>query len=109
MSPRTTEPVQPAEALPAPVSTEPLLALQGLTTVFPTAKGLAIASNGVSFVLQARETLGLVGESGSGKSVTCRSIIGLVPEPGRTIAGSVRFQGRELTTLSERSLRSLRG
>jgi oligopeptide/dipeptide ABC transporter ATP-binding protein len=104
-----TESVQPAEAVPAAVSTQPLLAVEDLTTVFPTNKGLAIASNAISFVLGAGETMGLVGESGSGKSVTCRSILGLVPEPGRIVGGSVRFQGRELLTLSERALRSLRG
>jgi len=93
----------------APISPEPLLSVHDLTTVFPTAKGLAVASNGVSFHVEAGETLGLVGESGSGKSVTCRSILSLVPEPGRIIGGSVRFQGVELLKLPERSLRALRG
>jgi oligopeptide/dipeptide ABC transporter ATP-binding protein len=99
----------PSEEPVRPASAEPLLSVADLTTVFPTARGLSVASNGVSFELRAGETLGLVGESGSGKSVTCRSIIGLVPEPGRIIGGSVRFQGAELLGLPARSLRAVRG
>jgi oligopeptide/dipeptide ABC transporter ATP-binding protein len=105
-APQAAQSEEPAQA---PVSSEPLLSVADLTTVFPTARGLAVASNGVSFQLDAGETLGLVGESGSGKSVTCRSILGLVPEPGRVLGGSIRFQGAELLSLSERSWRALRG
>jgi oligopeptide/dipeptide ABC transporter ATP-binding protein len=86
-----------------------LLSVQDLVTVFPTSAGLAIAANGVSLELAAGETLGLVGESGSGKSVTCRSILDLVPQPGRIVSGSVRFRGREVLTLSAKELRRLRG
>jgi oligopeptide/dipeptide ABC transporter ATP-binding protein len=86
-----------------------LLSVQDLVTVFPTSAGLAIAANGVSLELDAGETLGLVGESGSGKSVTCRSILDLVPQPGRIVSGSVRFRGREVLTLSAKELRRLRG
>jgi oligopeptide/dipeptide ABC transporter ATP-binding protein len=104
-----THEAQPEESAQEAGSMEPLLSVSDLTTVFPTGKGVAIASNGVSFELRAGETLGLVGESGSGKSVTCRSVLGLVPEPGRIVGGSVRFQGKELVGLPERSLRALRG
>jgi len=109
VSPGAIRSAQYEEGVRVPASAEPLLSVDDLTTVFPTARGLAIASNSVSFHLEARETLGLVGESGSGKSVTCRSILGLVPEPGRIIGGSVRLQGVELLTLPERKLRTLRG
>jgi oligopeptide transport system ATP-binding protein len=86
-----------------------LLSVRDLVTVFPSAAGAAVAANGVSFDLRAGETMGLVGESGSGKSVTCRSILRLVPEPGQIVAGSVLFRGLDLLTVSRRELRSLRG
>ncbi len=90
-------------------SREPLLSVRDLVTVFPTVDGVAIAANHVSFDLELGETMGLVGESGSGKSVTSRSIIRLVPEPGEILAGSIRFDGRELLSLSPADLRALRG
>ena len=55
------------------------------------------------------ETLAVVGESGCGKSVTASSILRLVPEPPGKIAGSIKFQGRELLTLPERAMRAIRG
>ncbi len=55
------------------------------------------AVRGVSFSLDAGETLAIVGESGCGKSVTVQAVMGLIPmPPGRITAGSVRFEGREL-------------
>jgi oligopeptide/dipeptide ABC transporter ATP-binding protein len=88
---------------------EALLVVQDLVTLFPAATGVAAAVNGVSLELELGETLGLVGESGSGKSVTCRSIMRLVPEPGEIVAGSIRFDGRDLLALSRREMRALRG
>jgi peptide/nickel transport system ATP-binding protein/oligopeptide transport system ATP-binding protein len=68
------------------------------------------AVDGVSFSIHAGETLAVVGESGSGKSVTSLSILRLVPSPpGRIVRGSIRFKGRELTTLDEREMRRIRG
>lgn len=83
--------------------------MKDLVTVFPTRYGVAVAANGVSFSIAAGETVGLVGESGSGKSVTCRSVLRLVPKPGQIIGGSVRFEGRDVLALSSRELRTLRG
>jgi oligopeptide/dipeptide ABC transporter ATP-binding protein len=88
---------------------EPLLQVDGLTTVFDTPAGQLRAVNGVSFDVRKGETLGLVGESGSGKSVTAFSIIRLVQPPGRITAGRVVFQGRDLATLSEAGMRGVRG
>jgi oligopeptide/dipeptide ABC transporter ATP-binding protein len=88
---------------------EPLLTVRDLMTLFPTATGAAAAANHISLELRAGETLGLVGESGSGKSVTCRSIMRLVPEPGQIVSGSIRFDGRDLLALSRREMRTLRG
>jgi oligopeptide/dipeptide ABC transporter ATP-binding protein len=88
---------------------ESLLAVEDLVTVFPTRSGVAVAANHVSFSIAAGETLGLVGESGSGKSVTCRSILRLVPRPGEIIGGSIRFSGRDVLNLSGADLRAIRG
>ena len=86
-----------------------LLEVKNLVTVFPTRRGVAVAANHVSFSIAPGETLGLVGESGSGKSVTCRSILRLVPEPGQIIGGSINFDGQDVLSLSRRELRALRG
>ena len=65
--------------------------------------GVVRAVDGVSFDLARGETLGIVGESGCGKSVTALSILRLIPpETGRIVGGSIRFEGNELTALSER-------
>ncbi|MCC7124730.1 MAG: ABC transporter ATP-binding protein [Acidobacteria bacterium] len=88
---------------------DPLLVVEDLTTRFPTAAGPATAVNGVSFEIRRGETLGLVGESGSGKSVTAFSLIRLVQPPGEIVGGRIWFQGRDLLTLSEDEMRSVRG
>ena len=68
------------------------------------------AVDGVSFDVARGETLGIVGESGCGKSVTALSILRLIPpETGRIAQGSIRFEGKELTALSEQEMKSLRG
>ena len=64
------------------------------------------AVDGVSFEVEAGETLAVVGESGCGKSVTAMSILRLIPEPPGRIAGRIRFQGRDLLELSEREMRA---
>jgi oligopeptide transport system ATP-binding protein len=88
---------------------DPILTVRDLVTVFPATRGVVVAANHVSFELRRGETMGLVGESGSGKSVTCRSLLKLVPEPGEIISGSVVFEGNDILQLSARALRSLRG
>jgi oligopeptide transport system ATP-binding protein len=87
-----------------------LLDVRDLTTQFFTGAGVVRAVDGVSFSLAAGEAIGLVGESGCGKSVTALSIMRLVPSPpGRTVAGQVLFDGRDLLRLDEPSLRRVRG
>ena len=88
----------------------PLLEVDHLRTWFHTRDGVVRAVDGVSFQVEAGETLGIVGESGSGKSVTCYSLLGLIPQPpGRIEGGSARFAGEELLRRSDRELRSIRG
>jgi len=89
---------------------DPLLQVRDLRVSFDTRLGPAQAVDGVSFDLEAGQTLGLVGESGCGKSVTALSILGLVPAPpGRVEGGQVRLQGRDLLGLSEAEMCDVRG
>jgi peptide/nickel transport system ATP-binding protein len=90
---------------------EPLiLEVEDLRTQFFTLDGVVRAVDGVSFELRKGETLGIVGESGCGKSVTALSIVRLIPKDlGRIVGGSVRFEGRELTRLSDEEMKQLRG
>lgn len=89
---------------------EPLLEIRDLDVVFHTPRGVLQAVTAVSLQVRAGEVLGLVGESGSGKSVTCRSILGLVPTPPAEIRrGEIRFRGRDLLQMSPAELRAVRG
>ncbi len=86
-----------------------LLEVENLQTHFRTLDGVNRAVDGVSFEVNEGETLAIVGESGCGKSVTANSILRLIPEPPGRIAGSIRFQGRDLLKASEREMRDIRG
>jgi oligopeptide/dipeptide ABC transporter ATP-binding protein len=92
-------------------SSPPLLEVRNLRTWFRTEAGEARAVDGVSFHLDAGETLGIVGESGCGKTVTALSILGLVQAPaGRIVEGSsIRLEGEELVGAPESRLQEVRG
>ena len=93
-----------------PVLAVPVLSVEHLTTELASSHGPVRAVNDVSFELYPGETLGLVGESGCGKSLTCLSILRLIPDSlGRSTAGRVMLDGQDLLTLSEREMRSVRG
>jgi peptide/nickel transport system ATP-binding protein len=91
------------------VANEPLLSVRDLTISFRLRRGVLTAVHGTSFELGESERLGIVGESGAGKSVTGFGIINMVSKPGYIAGGSIRFQGQELTTLSEEEMRRIRG
>lgn len=87
-----------------------LLTVKNLQVTFRTEDGIVRAVNGLSFGLEAGETLGIVGESGSGKSVTALSIMRLISmPPGRIEAGSIEFNGQDLLQLGEAQMRGIRG
>jgi oligopeptide transport system ATP-binding protein len=88
----------------------PLLSVSNLRTYFYTRSGVYRAVDGVDFSLERGETLGIVGESGSGKSVTCYSLMGLIPQPpGRIESGQAVFDGVDLLHCTPREARGIRG
>ena len=88
----------------------PLLEVENLRTTFHSRNGIVRAVNDVSFQVEKGETLGIVGESGSGKSVTCYSLMGLVPTPpGRIESGRALFDGTDLLHCSKKQLADIRG
>jgi peptide/nickel transport system ATP-binding protein len=86
-----------------------LLEVENLQTHFRGVDGVNRAVDGLNFQVEARETVAIVGESGCGKSVTAMSILRLIPEPPGKIAGSIRFEGRDLLKCSDREMRAIRG
>lgn len=86
-----------------------LLEITDLGVYFFTDEGEVKAVDGLDLNLGRGETLALVGESGCGKSVTAMAIMGLVPPPGKVVAGRIIFKGADLLAYSERKLRSIRG
>lgn len=87
----------------------PILTVTDLRVSFATEGGVVQAVDGVSFEVTPGEVVAVVGESGSGKSVTAQTLIGLTRSPNARISGSVQFEGRELTGLSDAEMRSVRG
>ena len=87
-----------------------ILQVQDVHVSFKTFGGEVKAVRGVTFDLYKGETLAIVGESGCGKSVTSQSIMGLIPEQsGRVHNGSIIFNGRDLSKLSDKEMQSIRG
>lgn len=81
-----------------------------LKTYFFTRRGVVKAVDGISFAVGEGETIGLVGESGCGKTISCLSILRLLPAPaGRIVSGKVLFDGEDLTQKSEAEMREIRG
>ncbi|MFQ6617391.1 MAG: ABC transporter ATP-binding protein [Fidelibacterota bacterium] len=89
---------------------QPLLQVRNLSTHFFTAEAISRAVDGISFHIYDGETLGLVGESGCGKSVSCLSIMRLIPQPpGRIVGGEILFRGVDLLKIKEDEMRKIRG
>lgn len=89
---------------------ESILKVVDLKVAFDTDRGQLVAVDSVSFDVPKGKTVGIVGESGCGKSVTCMSLIDLLPKPmGKVIGGSILFDGEELVNATEERLKQLRG
>ncbi|REE86539.1 oligopeptide/dipeptide ABC transporter ATP-binding protein [Paenibacillus taihuensis] len=88
---------------------ERLLSVENLKVSFFTAGGENQAVRGVSFHIDAGETVGIVGESGSGKSVTAKALMALTPPPGKMVAGDIKFRGESVSRLSDKDWRKIRG
>ncbi|WP_030291089.1 ABC transporter ATP-binding protein [Streptomyces katrae] len=99
--------------VPAPRSAPegtPLLEVRDLHVEFHTRDGVAKAVNGVSYSVNAGETLAVLGESGSGKSVTAQAIMGILDmPPGKIAGGEILFQGTDLLKLPAEEYRKIRG
>lgn len=90
--------------------TQSVLEISQLKLHFFTDKGIVPAVDGVNLTVNEGEIVGLVGESGCGKSVTSLAVMGLVPSPpGKLVDGQILFQGKDLTRLNRRQMRSIRG
>ncbi len=86
-----------------------LLEITDLHTQIQLRTRLVKAVDGININIEAGETVGLVGESGCGKSMTASTIMRLLPPGGRIVSGSIRLDGRELTTMTDDEVRSVRG
>ncbi len=86
-----------------------LLRVEGLKTYFYTEDGIVKAVDGIDFSLKRGEVLGIAGESGCGKSVTSLSIMRLISQPGKIVAGHIWFDGKDLATASEDQMTKIRG
>lgn len=87
-----------------------ILEIENLKTGFYQGRDLKLALDDISLFLDKGEILGVVGESGSGKSVTALSIMGLIDgSQGKIQSGSIKFEGQEISNLSKKNIRSLRG
>jgi oligopeptide/dipeptide ABC transporter ATP-binding protein len=86
-----------------------LLKIEDLKTHFFTYNGVVRAVDGVSLQVAREEILGIVGETGCGKSVTMRSVLKLIPEPGRIVSGRVLLGETDLLALDDNAMRRVRG
>ena len=89
--------------------TVPILSVRGLKVAFKTQEGLREVLHGVDLDIYPGETVAIVGESGSGKSTTATAIVNLLPGSGQITEGSVKLDGRELTTLKRNEIAEVRG
>src|SRR5438105_10727699 len=90
---------------------QPLLEVTNLETHYVSFGGARLikAVDGVSFILNEGETLGIVGESGCGKTTTCLSIVGLLPPAARIVGGHIDFAGKDLAQLRQSEMRHIGG
>ena len=86
-----------------------ILQVDNLRTYFYMQDNIVRAVNDISFKIKANTVFGIVGESGSGKTLTALSVLKLVPHPGKIMGGQILFNGVDLLTMNDNSLRAMRG
>ena len=91
------------------MSADNLLQIEQLHIDFAGNEGVVHAIQDLNLSLKRGETIGIVGESGSGKSVTSLAVMGLLPPQGSIVKGSIQFNNKQLTRLSEREFQRIRG
>ena len=85
------------------------LEIENLKVEYHVDKEVVHALNGISFKLAKGETIGLVGETGAGKTTTGLSVLRLIPSPPGVVSGTIKVQGEDIGTLSEKQMESIRG
>src|SRR3984957_15578268 len=88
---------------------EPLLRVEDLRVEFSSEDGVVHAVDGITYQVYPGKTLGIVGESGSGKTVSSLTTLGLTRRQGAKVSGRILFEGRDLVTMGESELRTIRG
>ncbi|MFI0767719.1 dipeptide/oligopeptide/nickel ABC transporter permease/ATP-binding protein [Streptomyces sp. NPDC021218] len=106
---RRPRPAAATASTPGPADDDSLLAVEDLRVTYATRDGERTVVDGVSLTVRRGEVVGLVGESGSGKSQTAFAILGLLPPEGRSEAGRLSFDGRDLRGLGRTERNALRG
>ncbi len=86
-----------------------LLKVNNLEVSFFTHAGEVKAVRNISYDLEVGDVMGIVGESGSGKSVSSNALMGIIAEPGKVVGGTIEFDGKEVTSMSDKQLEQLRG
>jgi peptide/nickel transport system permease protein len=104
-----TSPADPTPAATSAEDSDVVLSVRGLSVSFGAPGQETLAVDNASFELHAGEIVGLVGESGSGKTVSCLSLLQLLPGSGQVLSGAAMFAGIDLFKLPERQMRSIRG
>ena len=99
-----------SEIMEKHVPEEPLLEINNLSIEFRTFDGVVKAVNGMTFSVPKGKTIGLIGETGAGKTTTALAILGLVPSPPGVITeGEILFEGKDISRISAKERRHLRG
>ncbi|ROR26394.1 oligopeptide transport system ATP-binding protein [Mobilisporobacter senegalensis] len=93
----------------AELNNKSLLNVNDFEVSFFTYAGEVKAVRGVTYELKHGEVMGIVGESGSGKSVSSYGLMGIIPDPGKIIGGSITFDGKDITTMPEKEMAQIRG
>lgn len=88
---------------------QPVLEIKDLKTHFFTYAGVVKAVDGIDLQVNLEEVLGIVGETGCGKSVTARSVIKLIPEPGKIVSGEIKLNGKDILSMNDNEINQIRG